>query len=121
MTDDYSDEAAELDQTPAPMPDGADDAGALDALAGPTYDGTCHGGPWNSRAVQVRFPKGFLLVHKPEQAVWIYDRRGDGDFYARSPMPQTLREDGELNRWRAAQESSYDIRVLEPTAAAVVS
>lgn len=107
------DQAAELDTMPAPgtqqIPDDANT---------PSFSGRCHGGPWDTWNVEIRYPKGFLLVHKPHKACWIYDRRTDGDFYVRSAEPEPLRDFGAKNRWRAADEQHYDIRVLDPEAVA---
>lgn len=110
--DDFSDEAAELDTDPGAATSSTDDDGD-DEAQGPSYNGRCHGGPWDTSDVEARFPKGFLLIHKPEHAVWIYDRKDDGDFYVRSATPSVLDDAG---RWKAADGVDYDIRVLDPAA-----
>lgn len=109
--DDLADQAAEPDEEPAP---GAADA--PDAGEGATFIGRCHGGPWDGTQGETRFPKGFLLIHMPTRRLWIYDRRPDGDFYVRETEPAELQEDGPDNRWRAADEGDFDIRVLDPDA-----
>ncbi len=113
--DEIIDTAAEMDR-PGPNPVDGDDGGDEEAGGGATYAGRCHGGPWDTSDVECRFPKGFLLVHMPARAVWIYDRKDDGDFYVRDSNPSPLKEDGPVSRWRAAEESNYDIRVLDPDA-----
>ncbi len=113
--EEIADAAAELDEDPQTDTGAADEADG-DAPAGPTYAGRCHGGPWDTSDVESRFPKGFLLVHMPARAVWVYDRRPDGDFYVRDSAPAELNEDGPVSRWRAAEEANYDIRVLDPDA-----
>ena len=40
---------------------------------------SCQGGPWDGRSFASRCPKGFLLVDKAADRVWIYD--WDGDAY----------------------------------------
>jgi hypothetical protein len=109
-TDEGADLVAELDDDPDP----AFEAGPEDDEEPlPVYAGTCHDGPWDGRQIQVRFPKGFLLVDKPNAQVWIYDRHEGGDFYARTPDPRALLEDGPYNRWRAAEEPNYDLLVVD--------
>lgn len=88
-------------------------AAAPDGPASAIYEGRCIGGPWDASDADVRFPKGFLLVHKPDRAVWIYDRRDDGDFYVRTPEPAPL---DDAKREKAAEQTDYDIRVLDPKA-----
>ena len=102
--------AAELDEEPDPAvldaPEPDDDPAAI-------YTGKALGGPWDGREVESRFPKGFLLVDMPTRRVWLYDRQDDGSFHARSDKAETLNDDGEFNRWRAAEEDNYDIQVLD--------
>lgn len=98
MTDhDHTGQAVSAGQTP-------DDGGEA-------YAGRCHGGPWDTSDADVRYPKGFLLVHKPDRAVWIYDRRDDGDFYVRDAKPEELDDE---KRDSAADGGDWDIRVLDP-------
>jgi hypothetical protein len=43
------------------------------------YTRKCIGGPLNGQEAMSRFPKGFLLVDKPTNRVWIYDLvQGEG-------------------------------------------
>lgn len=84
---------------------------APDESAAESYTGRCVGGPWDTSDADVRFPSGFLLVHKPDRAVWVYDRRADGNFYCRSATPEPL---DDARRMKAAEGSAYDIRVLDP-------
>jgi hypothetical protein len=106
-----SDLAAELDDEPDPALVDGDPGEPEEPL--PVYTGTCHDGPWDGLKLSIRYPKGFLLIDRPSVQVWIYDRHEDtGDFYARTPDPKALLEDGERNRWRAAEEPNYDLLVL---------
>ncbi len=100
---DSADLAAELDDDPEPdLPDGdIDDDYEL-------YEGPVHGGPWDERYAQSRFPKGFLLVDMPGKQVWIYDRADDGSFWARYEAPMNL---DDAKRWKTADEDQYDLLV----------
>lgn len=88
------------------------------------YTGLCHGGAWHGRHADSRFPKGFLLIDTstdPDTG-WIYDRHDDdGGFYARSDAPIEITDDESqpYNRWRAAEEPNYDVRVLDDESAGV--
>ena len=84
-----------------------------DGPASESYTGRCVGGPWDTSDADVRFPKGFLLIHRPERAVWIYDRQADGTFQCRNAKPELL---DDAKRIKAAEGSEYDIRVLDPKA-----
>jgi hypothetical protein len=105
--DELDDLAAEPDTTePVAASDPAGEAAGPDQV----YSGPCHDGPWDGQRGQSRFPSGFLLIDKPNRLCWVYDRNpSDGGFYARTTDPQPLQEEG---RWRAAEESTYDIRVV---------
>lgn len=78
------------------------------------YEGPCVGGPLDGAVSQSRFPKGFLLIDKPNNRVWIYDY-ADGQFAVRNPEGEELNSDPTAthNRYRAAEERSYDIRAYE--------
>lgn len=78
------------------------------------YEGSCIGGPLNGTVGQSRFPKGFLLVDKPNNKVWVYDYQ-NGEFTVRHPEGEKLNSDPTAthNRFRAAEERSYDIRAYE--------
>jgi hypothetical protein len=101
---DPEDLAAELDDDPDPNL--IEDDSAADDYQ--TFDGPVHGGPWDGRHVQSRYPSGFLLVDRPHQQVWIYDRVADGSFIARGDSPKGL-DDGK--RWITADQGDYDILV----------
>ena len=113
MTEEEIREAAQLPEEIDAWADALGPGGMTDLADGPLFVGTCHGGPWDGVAGESRYPKGFLLAHRPHGQVWIYDRRDDGDFYARSAVPEVLRDQGDVNRFRAADEANYDIRVVE--------
>lgn len=116
--DRYADLAGERDEAPPTTDDAsADLSAAVDERT--IYAGLCRGGPWDGVMAESRFPEGFLLVHMPSRQVWIYDRTQSGVFVARSELGRTLHDDGRDNRWRAADEGAYDIRVLAPEAVAV--
>jgi hypothetical protein len=38
-----------------------------------TYDGVCVGGPYDGYTVSSRCPKGFVLVDRPNNRMWMYD------------------------------------------------
>ncbi len=89
--------------------------GAQDAEADYTVSGLCTGGPWDKCKVGVRFPGGFVLVHKPTARVWLYDRitnavPGAALFVCRPGSPFTLDED---KLWDAAESMDFDVRVLD--------
>lgn len=48
-------------------------------MAVTTYTYTAHGGPLDGKTIESRYPKGFLLVNKPDQKVWIYHYVAEGD------------------------------------------
>jgi len=75
-------------------------------LAGP-----CVGGPLDGQPGESRFPKGFLLVDKPNRRAWVYDANHDlMSFVVRDPAGDTLDEEG---RWRAGSEFTYDVRAYD--------
>jgi hypothetical protein len=95
--------AAELDDAdPAEFAD-VDDDEDDDAEI---ITGVCRGGPYDGRTATCRFPRGFLLVHRPRDLVWIYDYSADsGEFTIRGDaMPLD-----EEKRWKVADEGDYDI------------
>jgi len=107
--DRYQDLAGEWDEVPP-------DDGTLEMPAPGverfTYVGTCHGGPWDGAVAETRFPQGFLLVHMPSRRLWIYDRVDSGIFVVRGDAVD-LKDEGPDNRWRAADEGAFDVRVLD--------
>lgn len=77
------------------------------------FEGVCVGGPLDGRDGQSRFPRGFVLIDKPGQRAWIYDRQGDGEcapFYVREADGRSL---DDTLRWAAAESSDWDVRVLD--------
>lgn len=69
------------------------------------FEGPCIGGPLDAVTMTCRFSKGFLLVDKPNNHCWIYDRKGDC-FEVRNEAPMEL----DLSkRLRAAEEFDYDV------------
>lgn len=96
----------------AAEPDGpaVDDLGGGSSVVdAPLFVGPCIGGPWDGLTGTSRFPKGFLLVHRPLKQAWVYDFMG-GEFHARTERAEALSDEG---RMRAAMESTYDIRVVD--------
>lgn len=74
------------------------------------YEGPCHGGPLNGQTVPSRFPKGFLLVDKPNNVCWIYEWDSEtGSFQVRQEEPTEVFTEGSKNRYRAAEEANYDV------------
>lgn len=112
VAQDDDDLAAELDDDPTPdelaVPDSPDDPA-------PLFEGIAQGGPWDGRQIQTRCPKGFLLVDMPTRRLWIYDLSEDGKTYVvrGDGTAGELRDDGDVNRWRAVDEGHYDVRVLD--------
>jgi hypothetical protein len=72
------------------------------------YKGMCLGGPLDGQEARSRFPKGFLLVDKPANECWIYEWEG-GVFTVRDSEPMVVQTIGDKNRYRAAEESNYDV------------
>jgi hypothetical protein len=81
------------------------------------FIGVARGGPLDGRSVESRFPKGFLLVDMENEQVWLYDRQDDGAFAMRTGSPISLADEGDDNRWRAADEDDYDILVPDMASA----
>lgn len=79
-------------------------------------EGVCRGGPLDGKTAVSRFPKGFLLVDKPNNRAWIYEWGfpGEGEFAVRDADGMELISDGSapMNRFRAAEERSYDVLAL---------
>jgi hypothetical protein len=74
------------------------------------YEGICFGGPLNMKTMTSRFPKGFLLVDKPANKLWIYEWNKTGlRFDVRDEEPMEVLIEGSKNRYRAAEESNYDV------------
>lgn len=111
-TDDpeLDDLAAELDTSDPVLSPAEPDDGHADT---PTYTGTCHDGPWDGQSAESRFPSGIVVVDRPNQQCWIYDRHDDGAFYARTTTPRPL---DDTLRWQAAEGGTYDVRTLERAA-----
>lgn len=81
-----------------PTPEGAQD--------GAYQVGECHGGPLNGHDAMARYPKGFLLVDKAGNKVWIYEWNGTA-FVCREPEGETLDYD---KRLEAADSLEWDVR-----------
>lgn len=82
----------------------------------PVWSGPCFGGPLDGQEGASRYPSGFLLVDRQANKVWIYDWSGsDSRFYVRDAEGAELISDRHAvkNRFRAAEESEYDIRAAE--------
>ena len=74
------------------------------------YEGICFGGPIHGEVAISRFPKGFLLVDKPANQLWIYEwDSASGTFSVRQNDPMEVYLEGPKNRFRAAEESNYDV------------
>lgn len=77
-----------------------------------TKTGQCFGGPLDGQERSSRYPKGFLLVDRQQGLCWLYDApEGQAGFVCRDPAGEPLVEDpnANRNRWRAAEEFSYDV------------
>lgn len=83
----------------------------------PGWSGICVGGPLDSQEGASRYPSGFLLVDRPANRVWIYDwSESNAMFFVREAEGSELISDPDApkNRFRAAEESEFDIRAAEP-------
>lgn len=69
--------------------------------------GECHGGPLNGQTAMARFPKGFLLVDKPANRVWIYDWNGTA-FVSRDEAEGRVADYDK--RFEAADSPEWDVR-----------
>lgn len=82
------------------------------------WSGVCIGGPMNSQEGASRYPSGFLLVDRNINRVWIYDwSEAENCFYVRIADGEELVNDPDApkNRFRAAEESEFDIRAIDTT------
>lgn len=85
------------------------------------WSGPCIGGPLDTQEGASRFPSGFLLVHRPGDRVWIYERVETPEtptgysFLVRVAEGQELVEDPDApeNRFRAAEEAHYDVKAAD--------
>lgn len=64
---------------------------------------SCSGGPLDGQQFTSRFPKGFLVVNRPQAEVVVYDWNGI-TFVARLRETESVR-----GRYRAALEPNYDV------------
>lgn len=92
-------------------PADADDAGDGDPVDdGPWYFGSAMGGPYSGLPLISRFPKGILLVDRPNNQAWVLDYEpGASLFIARDP--EELDTDG---LWHAAEQDDFDVRAYDP-------
>lgn len=75
-----------------------------------SFEGICFGGPLHGQTWISRFPKGFLLIDRPADKVWFYEWNQTGlRFDVRSEEPEKISTEGLMNRFRAAEESNYDV------------
>ena len=74
------------------------------------WNAPCVGGPMDGQDGVSRFPKGFLVVDRVAGKCWLYDYDGTS-FVVREADGMDLIEDenAENNRYRAAEESEYDV------------
>ena len=67
-----------------------------------------------------RYPSGFLFIHRPTNRVWIYDYVPMGDSPTGGGFQVRIQDgvecindpDASKNRFRAADEKEFDIRVV---------
>lgn len=84
----------------------------------PIWNGPCIGGPMDGRDGVSRFPRGFLLVDRASNTAWVYDYLpGDQSFLVRTsegaPLMENRDRSGSKNRYRAAEESEFDVIAWE--------
>ena len=72
------------------------------------YEGTAENGPMQGKVMVSRCQRGILLVDKEERKVWIYDWR-EGTFVLRAEREMIDDPSAKDNRYRAAEESDYDV------------
>jgi hypothetical protein len=74
------------------------------------------GGPMDGKMLLRRDmsgSKGILLIDKPNDRCWLYDWDSrDLVFVCRDPEGMKVHTEGPDNRWRAADESEYDVVAL---------
>jgi len=74
--------------------------------------GLAHGGPMHELEVSSRYPKGILVVDRPNNLAWLYDWSEEAKVFnirLGYENGQTLDYD---SRIRAAEEPDYDVRAL---------
>jgi len=71
-------------------------------------EGICVAGPLAGERWESRYPKGFLLIDKPNGKCWIYEWDGIC-FKVRDEEPMPILTEGPKNRFRAAEEFNYDV------------
>jgi hypothetical protein len=72
--------------------------------------GVCRGGPMDGVEIISRYPKGVLVVDRPNNLAWLYEWRR-GEFVIREDYENghTLEYEGRI---RAANEPDYDVIAL---------
>lgn len=70
--------------------------------------GIAHDGPLDGTELTSRRPAGVLLIDAEARQCWLYEWR-DGAFYARTTDPMPLLDEGDDNRFRAAEEGQWDV------------
>lgn len=83
---------------------------ALEPQAENLYIGQCVGGPMDGQQGESRFPKGFVLIDRPNSAAWVYDYDPNSNTFCAREQDIHDKERGR----KAAEEANYDIRALEP-------
>jgi hypothetical protein len=68
----------------------------------------CVGGPFDDEEVESRFPKGFLVVDRPNTRCWLYDfDESRGVWSLREDYPQPWDRTRSIT---AAEGNDYDVR-----------
>jgi hypothetical protein len=100
------------------MPEGEAEIDPLDADVyvprEPAFSGVCRGGPYDGRAVAVRFPDGFLLYDKPGRRMWLYaaDPLRPDEFHA---LHSNATDVVDIESVRPAAEGiSFDVLAFDP-------
>lgn len=73
------------------------------------YKGIAHGGPLHGQELESRYPKGILVIDKPNMKCWIYDYVVTY-FAVREESGMALDYE---RRMKAANEFNYDVRALD--------
>ena len=73
------------------------------------YIGQCKGGPMDGQQGESRFPKGFVLIDRPNSAAWVYDYDPETSVF--TAREQDIHDN--MRALKAAEESNYDVRALD--------
>lgn len=73
------------------------------------YIGQCIGGPMDGQQGESRFPKGFMLIDRPNSAAWVYDYDPESAIF--TAREQDIHDN--MRTQKAAEGIDYDVRALD--------